>query len=192
MTALPALTMLHWPLPHPPFPCHAGLVGRVILGLKPLAQCSIYKCCILGAANVHRSCVASAEICNANELARILHPLTCNTTLLNGAHITLLLCIHACWKFTTVRGRWHCLYYPLPLPCACCNVQHLPNAPCTQQKGQQGLGYATAAYKNMSALNMFGREWVSDTYLHCGSGFLSYSRRIETGQIKAGGCEQRG
>lgn len=149
---LPALIKLHRPLPHPPFSHHAGLVGSVVLGLSPFAQRDIYECCILGVATVHRSRVASAEICNANELARILHPSTCNTALLNGAHITLLPHVCAGCKFMALTGGQHCLYYPLPLPCACCNAWYLPHTPCTQQKGQQGLRYVAAAYKKVFLL----------------------------------------
>ena len=34
--ALGWMTKLHWPLPHPPFSCRAGLVGSVVLGSSPL------------------------------------------------------------------------------------------------------------------------------------------------------------
>lgn len=169
MTPSPALNKLHWPIPHPPFSRHAGLVGSVVLGVGPLAQSSIYECCILGAATVHHSLVASAEICNANEPARILHPLTCNTALLNGAHITLLpmsMLLH-------IYGTQGSTSLPLLCPSSSlCLLWCVVFASHSLYAAERTAGFGICCgslEKCLSALNTLGREWEPDSHLHCGS-----------------------
>lgn len=168
MTPLSALTKLHWSLSHPPFSlqCCDGWVSSS----ESESNCTVQCLWVLhlGAATVDCSCVASAEIDNANELVRILHPFTFNTALLKGAHITLFPCLRASYKFTALGAEWHCLLSPSSflhlLQCAVLASHSLYAAEKTV-----GLEIChSSLQKCLSSLNILVAKWGSDSHLHYG------------------------
>lgn len=67
---------------------------------------------------------SSSETCNANEWARILHPLTCNIALLSSVYIALFPLIHAGCKFTALQedNTISLAHFLFPVPVAKCGI----------------------------------------------------------------------
>lgn len=119
-------------------------------------------CTVLHFRSCSPSPVASAEMCNTNDLPRMLQPLTWNCAQLSPT------------PATKVQQGEDSLCYPLPL--SLLNVWFVPHTLCRQQK-RQGPGICLKRLqKCLSSLNMLGAERGPDSHHRHGVTSLQLGR----------------